>query len=142
MRENVSKEGVISAYSLGRVGAEGVRDAEAVDVGVLAVGGAEVGERKVDLGGGDGVAPVPEHLQECPPSQVVAVALDAAVVHVSAHAPRPRLSVRRRHSRTIDLRARRHALKLLPPSYAVLAHAHFLRESGARTRCQRGRVDQ
>lgn len=101
--ENVSKEGVME--SLGRVRVEGFKVVEAVDVGALVMGGAELGGRGVNLGGGNRVAPVPEHLKESLPGQVVVVALGAALVDIAAHAPRPRMSIRHHRSWAVDLHA-------------------------------------
>lgn len=62
-------------------------EAEAFDVGALAVDGSEIGEREVDFGGGNGVASVSEHLKRSLAREVVSVALGAAFVHIAAEAP-------------------------------------------------------
>lgn len=49
--------------------------------------GPEILEGEFDFGGWDGVAPVPEHLEEGSAGEVVSVALGAAFVDVAAQAP-------------------------------------------------------
>ena len=59
-------------------------EAEAFDVGGLAVDGAKLRERLADFGGGNGEASVFEHFQDGPSREVVTVAFYAPFVHIVA----------------------------------------------------------
>ena len=66
---------------LRRVGSQGGGDPETIRVGYGAIDVAKILERPVDFFVGNGVTPVFEHFKDGPPSKVVAVALDCAVVN-------------------------------------------------------------
>jgi len=55
-------------------------EAETVRVGGMAVHVAELGERKVDFGGGNGVTSVSEHFQSGSARQVVSVSFNGAII--------------------------------------------------------------
>ena len=71
------------AYSIKRVRVMSGGDSEALNVGILAVNGSEVLERKVDFWGGYRIASVLYHLKHSPSSQVVSVTLRAFFVDVA-----------------------------------------------------------
>lgn len=64
-------------------------EAEAVDVGGVAVNGAEFGEGEIGFGGRDGVASVLQHLQRRPSRQVVSVTLYAPFLLLSTNQTTP-----------------------------------------------------
>lgn len=76
-------------YPFGGVGGVGGGEAEAVDVGGVAVNGAEFGEGEIGFGGRDGVASVLQHLQRRPSRQVVSVTLYAPFLLLSTNQTTP-----------------------------------------------------
>ena len=64
------------------------REAEAFNVGALAVNGSKIGEREFDFRRGNRKASVFEHLKHGPSRKVVSVALDTSAQVCSPERPR------------------------------------------------------
>lgn len=62
-------------------------EAETVRVGGMTMHVAELGERKVDFAGGNGVASVSEHFQSGSARQVVSVTFNAAIIDELTQTP-------------------------------------------------------
>lgn len=105
---SLTKKRVIGFYRVGRVGGESRREAEALQVDDGAEPLSELRQGECEVGGGDVVAPVTEHLQDGAAGEVEPVALRATLVHELRHARRQiarlRRSRRRRpsHRRRVD----------------------------------------
>lgn len=101
---SLTKKRVLGFYRVGRVGGESRREAEALQVDEGAEPLSELRQGECEVGGGDVVAPVTEHLQDGAAGEVEPVALRATLVHELRHARRQIARLRRRpsHRRRVD----------------------------------------